>query len=1013
MKTFLSRLQWKGFSLVEVIVAVGLFMLLIPNIIALILSNHTAVYREQNRIEATSLVEQATEAIKSIKDYDWEDLPEGEYILSDTNGYWELVPGTSEVINDDFTRTILIVDTKTYAKSIQVQVAWQNLTQQTNTVTANTQLTNWKRFIWAQSTAREFSYGKENSVKISSLEDGEVQLIDKGGLPELVTFDNPVFEDMEEIAELFIDRNENLLYVGTNQSATGAEFLIFDISNVSNKDIILKKNFEVGFDVHDIAIEDGYAYLAVGDSDGEVQIVDMSDMTLVETIDIPGTARVNTLVVTNNDLFVGTDDEMDGYWADPPDNTVWVEYEELWEYDVSNPASPSLVDDQEVNGDINDMEVYNSSLITATSKNGAEFEIRNFSLSRTGYIALPGNEDATSVHVYGDMALVGRVGGSYPEIYNIDISNVSSPTYDNEESISLSGNPTVSDIFVGDSWIYVSLHNSTVDIFTVGKDLSDPETLAAQLYIDLGDITINTLSHLGAYVYTGTDEANSLRILTGPISTWSDLDILDTIDLSGNEDPKDIFVDDEYLYVLRNNYLYIINRYEYSSGGSDFLVGSFYFSSTINDFSIDESGDYAYLATTDNSKEFVIVDISDPESPFELRSYNISGSSDGTHIDSGDGRVYLSTRTQVVTWGWSWFWNWFWNWICTYICVSESCAWWFWGWCLGGWICNEYEEDVCNRESLGSASLYVFDVSAPQDSTSMLGSLYLDEMAIETMVLGGEHVFIGTIGEESNENIVIIRISNPDNLQIVNQEDIPGAGIFSIFYRDQKIYTSAADEGSEVEDEESNADFAIWDVFDATNLYEIGKLNVGTFNTVFIQDNFAYLSSEDESRELMILDITNLSNPQLLGTFSYSGFNVKGIFIKDEYIYFLTDNNSQEILVVGQADEEELAQSQWGIFTSSTLDTKSGATDYEFITWNQDGDGIIECQLRTADTEENLDTALWFGLNGVVDAYFSSEDPITEYGSATGTRWVQYRCVFRGDGTQIPILKDMSIEYEK
>lgn len=102
----LSKQQ--GISVVEIIVAIGIFVLLSASMVPLFLGSHGSNLRDKERFQADMYLQETTEALHSIKSYSFASLTNGTYGLTDASGYWGL-SGASDT-NGQYTRTITISD---------------------------------------------------------------------------------------------------------------------------------------------------------------------------------------------------------------------------------------------------------------------------------------------------------------------------------------------------------------------------------------------------------------------------------------------------------------------------------------------------------------------------------------------------------------------------------------------------------------------------------------------------------------------------------------------------------------------------------------------------------------------------------------------------------------------------------------------------------------------------------------------------------------------------------------
>jgi prepilin-type N-terminal cleavage/methylation domain-containing protein len=162
MKIFLEK--QKGFSLLEVILSVAIFTISVIGIGLFIIDIQTTAERSQNLNQGILLAEEGLEAVKSIRDTDFEDIVDGTYGLDSNDGIWELIGvpdettlGLDSTVGRIFTRTItistsgyteeddLIPETPDFiVKLVESNVSWP-IRDGTSDVTLSTLITNWSR----------------------------------------------------------------------------------------------------------------------------------------------------------------------------------------------------------------------------------------------------------------------------------------------------------------------------------------------------------------------------------------------------------------------------------------------------------------------------------------------------------------------------------------------------------------------------------------------------------------------------------------------------------------------------------------------------------------------------------------------------------------------------------------------------------------------------------------------------------------------------------------------------
>jgi len=156
MKNLIKK---SGSSLIEVIVAVGVFALISANVVVYYIGTLNSNLREKENLQAEMYLQQGMEAIKSIGDYDITQLNEGAYgIQKNPSNYWELTPTINqngqyermvsvEAINRNAS-TCEIVETGGVpdpdSKKISSKVTWYLEGQQERTITSEQILTIWE-----------------------------------------------------------------------------------------------------------------------------------------------------------------------------------------------------------------------------------------------------------------------------------------------------------------------------------------------------------------------------------------------------------------------------------------------------------------------------------------------------------------------------------------------------------------------------------------------------------------------------------------------------------------------------------------------------------------------------------------------------------------------------------------------------------------------------------------------------------------------------------------------------
>ncbi len=231
------------------------------------------------------------------------------------------------------------------------------------------------------------------------------------------------------------------------------------------------------------------------------------------------------------------------------------------------------------------------------------------------------------------------------------ISNLPSVTtvdWDNpveESSLDLSGGQNGLKVQVSGNYAYVVRQDGTPDFAVI--DISDTDNPSL-----VGSLTLTGLPYnialSGDYAYiSSSNDTQELQVID--ISTPSSPSLAGSFDATGTADGYGVYVSGNTAYLVRdssgNNELYIINV---TTPTSPVELGSVGLSGDCMEVVV--LGNYAHIASKNNSQELQVVDVSVPSSPSKVGQYNLSGNSNAITIAGfgsavilgrNDGGVYL------------------------------------------------------------------------------------------------------------------------------------------------------------------------------------------------------------------------------------------------------------------------------------------------------------------------------------------------------------------------------------
>jgi len=146
-----------GFSVIEVVLAAGLFGLIITALTSILVYGEESSALAGQRARAVFLAEEGMEAVRNIRDENFANLTDGNYGLQVSSNQWAL-SGVSDTI-DVFTRQINISTVDPNRKAITSTVLWQQNSQRIGLVVLTTRLTNWKQAVMATCSEHCLSLG--------------------------------------------------------------------------------------------------------------------------------------------------------------------------------------------------------------------------------------------------------------------------------------------------------------------------------------------------------------------------------------------------------------------------------------------------------------------------------------------------------------------------------------------------------------------------------------------------------------------------------------------------------------------------------------------------------------------------------------------------------------------------------------------------------------------------------------------------------------------------------------
>jgi type II secretory pathway pseudopilin PulG len=139
--------KMKGQSLLELIVAIGIFLILILVFFPLFLDSFNSSRLSQEFLVANFLAQEGLEATRSLRDNNWQNLTSGNHGLSVSDGHFVFYGEEGDVSDQlrEGKRQIQIEDIDNYRKRVTSTVSWQFSQGRREKVELVSYFTNWQK----------------------------------------------------------------------------------------------------------------------------------------------------------------------------------------------------------------------------------------------------------------------------------------------------------------------------------------------------------------------------------------------------------------------------------------------------------------------------------------------------------------------------------------------------------------------------------------------------------------------------------------------------------------------------------------------------------------------------------------------------------------------------------------------------------------------------------------------------------------------------------------------------
>jgi len=292
-KFFFLKLKLQaGQSLVEILLAMGLAVIILPALLTGLVSSRQGKAQQTQRTQAVYLLNETVDAVRSVREKGWAGFAvNGTYHPVISGSSWTLATGSATV--NGFTQTVDIGDVQRAtsgaivtsdgsfldpsSKKVDIAISWGQ--PYASTVSASLYITRYlDNNSFTQTTVADFNTGTKSGTIVTNTGGGEVTL-GAGGQGDwcapnlsIAALDLPKQGVADAITAI-----EGRAFVGTGDNASGVSFANVSISNANPPIATIAGTFD-GYKTNGVYGETNYAYLATDTTSKEVVIIDLTQI---------------------------------------------------------------------------------------------------------------------------------------------------------------------------------------------------------------------------------------------------------------------------------------------------------------------------------------------------------------------------------------------------------------------------------------------------------------------------------------------------------------------------------------------------------------------------------------------------------------------------------------------------------------------------------------------------------------------------------------------------------------
>lgn len=522
-----------GQSLVELIVAMGLAVVLLPALLTGMVASREGKAQQIQRLRATAYMKEAQEAVRTVREGDngqgWSQFAQnGIYHPTISGSTWTLA-ANAEVI-DDYTRSIEIADVNRddngaivlvggsldpSTKKITITVSWEN-PRPSSVVSAIYYTRYLDNINYIETTEADFTPGDVSGATVTNTYGGEVVLSGGGHgdwcQPDLTlaTVDLPKNGVANALTVIPAEgANPGYAFAGTGDNASGVSFAKVLIQDSDPPSALVSGTYS-GFKTNDIFGTSQYAYLATDNNFKEVEIINLQTDPYSEqaAFNAPGNGNGNAVYVSGGVGYMTAGSK-------------------LYAFNATTGAQIGSAFD--LSGIGNKIQVVGDYIYVAVDNAAMQLEVIQISTwTRVAQAVNVNDKGATSLYVNGTQSRVYLVTANSvanPELYIIGVNSPPSGNLSSLASIDLgSMSPKGVVAVTNNKVVAVGTGGTEYQVFTYDGN-SSLTTCGSGLNVDVGIHGISTVIQPSgsaySYIITGDTTSEFKIILGGPSGSYS------------------------------------------------------------------------------------------------------------------------------------------------------------------------------------------------------------------------------------------------------------------------------------------------------------------------------------------------------------------------------------------------------------------------------------------------------------------------------------------------------------